>query len=195
MYRIFLLISVLLVFGFAFACGGSGQPAAPGSGGDSPTEAYKRLYAAVKAKDMNAIKANLTKKSIEFGKMAAQRNNTEGDKIYENGFTGTTFADSLPEIRDQRVKENMGNVEVWNSKESRWEDLPFILEDGGWKLAVGDLFAGTFNSPGRGRDSLEKEAANAIAGNQVPVNTVNMNAIPVNKPTVIPGDEKAPAKK
>ena len=57
----------------------------------------------------------------------------------------------------------MGSVEVWNSKDSRWEDLPFIKEDGSWKLAVGELFAGTFKieAVGRGRDFREKEAANA----------------------------------
>ena len=91
-------------------------------------------------------------------------------KFFENGFTATTFADSLPEIRDERVNGDMGSVEVWNSKDSRWEDLPFVKEEGGWKLAVGDLFAGTFNSPGKGRAAKEMEAANVMSNNMIPLN-------------------------
>lgn len=168
----------LIVFSFmamVFACGSQGGGL---TGGDSPTEAYKRLYAAVKSKDTEAIKKQMTKKTIDFAGMASQRNNTPIEKVFENGFTATTFADSLPTIRDERVKDDMGNVEVWNSKDSRWEDLPFINEDGTWKLAIGDLFAGSFKSPGRGRDSLEKEAANALnSNNMVPAVPTNANTM------------------
>jgi cyclophilin family peptidyl-prolyl cis-trans isomerase/HEAT repeat protein len=128
------------------------------TGHDSPTEAYRRLYAAVKSKDTDAIKSSMTRNTIEFGAMAAARSKKPVEQVYENGFTATTFSDSLSTIRDDRVKDNMGAVEVWNSKESKWEDLPFILEDGVWKLAIGELFANTYKSPGRGRDSLEREA-------------------------------------
>jgi len=77
----------------------------------------------------------------------------------------------------------MGAIEVYNSKDSRWEDLPFVLEDGKWKLAVGDLFAGTYKSPGKGRDALEKEAANAANPNMtqapMPNMTSNTNVVPI----------------
>ncbi|MBP9665246.1 MAG: hypothetical protein KBD94_11535 [Pyrinomonadaceae bacterium] len=180
MKRIFVLTLVLSMLAATFACGsGDGRPAA---GNDSPTEAYKRLYAACKSKDIEAIKRELSKKSIDLGVMVSQRNNTPIEKVYENGFTATTFAESLPTIRDERIKDDMGAVEVWNSKESKWEDLPFVLEDGYWKLAVGDLFAGSFKSPGKGLDLKEREAANAISGNSIPVANVNMNGVvPVNK--------------
>ena len=190
MQRIFILVIALSILAISFACG-SKAPAAPGSGADSPTESYKRLFAAVKAKDIEGIKTQLTKKTIEFGQMAAQRNNTPGDKIYENGFTATTFSEALPNIRDERIKETMGAVEVWNSKDSRWEDLPFIQEDGAWKLAVGDLFAGSFTSPGQGRDTLEKQAANTLAGNTAPVsNSINTNAIPITNAAKPPPEDK-----
>lgn len=177
MYRILFLTLALAVMAIGFACG-SGT-AAPGSSGDSPTEAYKRLYAAVKSKDTEAIKAQMTTKSHDFAKMAAERNNTPIEKVFENGFTATTFAEKLPEIRDQRIKDTFGSVEVWNSKDSRWEDLPFINDNGTWKFAIGELFAGSFTSPGKGRDTLEKEAANAANGGPVagapPTNTITVN--------------------
>lgn len=191
MKRIILLTLVLLVIAVGFSCGGAEPPAPSGSGADSPTEAYKRLFAAVKSKDVEAIKAEMTAKTLEFAKMAASRNNTPIEKVFENGFTATTMTPNLPEIRDERIKDDMGAVEVWNTKDSKWEDLPFINENGGWKLAVGDLFADTFKSPGRGLDSREKEAANSNGQGMVPMQmpanansnmvnpTVNSNIVPI----------------
>src|SRR5437667_2244536 len=119
--------------------------------------------------------------------MVSQRNKTPIDKVFENGFTMTTFSDTLPTIRDERIVDNMGAIEVWNSKDSKWEDLPFIKEDGAWKLAVGELFAGSFKSPGKGRDIIEKEAANAMNGNQmIPGMPPNSNMNTAANANVIP---------
>ncbi len=103
--------------------------------------------------------------------------------------TATTMTDSLPNIRDERIADDMGAIEVWNTKDSRWEDLPFILEDGGWKLAVGDQWAGTFKSPGKGRDLVEREAANALAPAAtatVPANNANIPITIINTGNFVP---------
>lgn len=183
MQRIILAIFGLLVLGIGMSCGGSA--AAPGSANDSPTEAYKRLYLAVKSKDTEAIKRELTEKSIGLAKMASEKNNTPIEKVYENGFTETTFAASLPTIRDQRIAGDQGAVEVWNGKKSIWEDLPFIKVDGAWKFAVGDLFGGTFKfeTVGRGLSYREAEAANAagkgpIQGPPVSMSNATANTMP-----------------
>lgn len=139
-----------------------------GSKSDTPTNAYKALYAAVKSKDTARIKATMSKKTHAFAEMAAARQNNPIEKVFENGFTATTFADSLPEIRDERVSGEFGAVEVWNAKDKRWEDLGFVFEDGGWKLAIGEMFGGTFKSPGVGRAIKEQEAANLLSNNLVP---------------------------
>jgi hypothetical protein len=164
---------------------------------DGLTAAYSRLYYAVKSKDTEAIKSQLTKKSIEFGEFASQQNKTPLEKTYENGFTATTFAASLPQMRDERIDGDMGALEVWNSKDHHWEDLPFIKEDGVWKLAVGEMFAGTYKSPGPGRDQIEKQAANAAANSNVAEPpTSNANApIIIQKPNPIPPDKSAGSKK
>ena len=113
------------------ACSGSG----PGGGnipGDTPTEAYKRLFNATKAKDTNAIREQMTKKTIEFGESTAKQFNKTPEQHFANAFTATTMTDTLPAMRDERIKDNMGALEVWDSKNSRWEDLPFVHEDGRW---------------------------------------------------------------
>lgn len=156
------LISTTVLFVLAFGSGCSGTTGSV-QGGASPTEAYKELYAAVKRRDTEGIKKNLTKKTIEFGQMASARSGTPIEQVLENGFSESTFSPTLPTIRDERINGNMGAIEVWNSQRSEWEDMPFMLEDGAWKLAVGELFSGSFRSPGKGRGELEKEAANAMA--------------------------------
>jgi hypothetical protein len=107
--------------------------------------------------------------------MVASRQNSPVEKVFENGFTATTFADTLPEIRDERISGEYGAVEVWNAKDKRWEDLGFIHEDGTWKLAIGEMFGGTFKSPGPGRAIKEQEAANVLSNNMVPALPANAN--------------------
>ncbi|MCD9189296.1 MAG: hypothetical protein LUM44_22960 [Pyrinomonadaceae bacterium] len=169
------IIPALFLLAFAvlsFGCKGSGSPNGSVNVNGTPTDAYKKLFEAVKSKDTNRIKASMSKSTLGFADAHSKRTNQPIEKVLENGFMATTLAPSLPEIRDERVKDNMGAVEVYNIKESKWEDVPFIAEDGEWKLAVGDLFANTYKLPGKGRATLEMEAANA--NNMIIVNTNQM---------------------
>lgn len=167
-------IPALLVMGLlllSFACKDEGNRTQVNG---TPTEAYKKLFEAVKSKDTNRIKASMSKATLGFADAHSKRTNQTIEKVLENGFMATTLAPALPEIRDERVKENMGAVEVYNIKESKWEDVPFIAEDGEWKLAVGDLFANSYKLPSKGRSTLEMEAANSAGNNMIIVNTNQM---------------------
>jgi hypothetical protein len=179
MHRSFIALLVFSWSFLGFACGTSNVNNNAGSAGvdtgSSPTESYKRLYAAVKEKNTAAIKQQMSKNSIEFAMSVAAQQKSPEEKVFENGFTATTLSESLPEIRDERINGNFGAIEVWNSKDSIWEDLPFVLEDGSWKFAVGELFGGKFQSPGPGRDKKEKEAANVARAAEQPRSTGNSN--------------------
>ena len=178
--RIILLTLLLTIIGLlGFACGeGGSENKAEGTAtavGGSPTDTYKQLYAAVKSKNIDSIKQQLSKPTLDFATAVSQRQNSPVEKVLENGFTATTFSENLPEIRDERVKDTFGAIEVWNSKESKWEDLPFVKEDTGWKLAIGELFKDTWKSPGKGRSLRELEAANAVNGGSQPRVESNSN--------------------
>ncbi|HTH51134.1 MAG TPA: hypothetical protein VL501_04330 [Pyrinomonadaceae bacterium] len=142
---------------------------------DTPTEAYKRLFNAVKSKDAAAIKLEMSRRTLELARSQAKQWGKTEDAVLENGMTMSTAAENPPPVRDERVNETMGAVEVWNSKDSKWEDLPFILEDAKWKLALGDLFGGAFKWPGKGRNTLDKEASNSLT------NIPNVNTRPGNE--------------
>lgn len=170
-------------------------------GAQTPTEAYTMLYNAVKAKQPEAIKKMLTEKTLGFAQMAGSQQKKDINQVVENGFTATTFAASLPQMRDERVKDNMGALEVWNEKDKKWEDLPFMLEDGGWKLAIGEIFAGIYQKPAKGQAQIEAEAANTNKmipydkGNPNGANpTVNSN-VTVQKPMQMPQKPLMPPKK
>lgn len=175
MYRIFALGFALSLIAVGFSCNG------PKAVNNSPTDAYKAIYAAAKAKDIDTIKKNITKKTIELGKISMTQFKKTEVEAYENAFTETVFSETLPSIRDERIKGNVGAIEVWNSKEGKWDDLPFILEDGSWKLAMGELFAGSFKTPAKGRDQIEKEAANAMGGGPVVLGTNGNGNAPANR--------------
>ena len=140
----------------------SSGEAIPPSNAQSPTEAYKQLFAAVKAKDSLKIRSLMTKNTLGLAQFNADRQKISIEKSVENGLVAPTMSDALTEIRDERIKGTNGAIEVFNQKENRWEDLPFILEDGGWKLAVGDLFQGKFESPGKSKGETEREATNTM---------------------------------
>lgn len=179
-----LLVTAVLaaLLALILSCGNDSSAGRSGS----PTEAYKALYAAVKSKNTERIKGMMSKKTHAFAEMVAARQNQPIEKVYENGFTATTFAESLPEIRDERVSGEFGAVEVRNEKDKRWEDLGFVFEDGGWKLAIGEMFGGTFKSPGIGRAIKEQEAANALSNNLVPAAPTNANANNSNVKIIVP---------
>lgn len=133
----------------------------------SPTDTYKNLYAAVKSKNTDSIKKWMSKKTLGFAEGVAAQQKTPIDDVFKNGFTGTTFAASMPPMRDERIKDDMGALEVWNAKDQRWEDLPFVKEEDGWKLAVGDLFAGTYETPEKGQAAKDAEEANKLSNNMI----------------------------
>ena len=144
-------------------------------GAETPTDAYKMLYEAVKAKQTAAIKKMMSQKTIGFAEGVAGQQKKPVEAVYENGFTATTFASALPQMRDERVKDNMGALEVWNEKDKKWEDLPFIREDDGWKLAIGDIFAGSYVKPAKGQSQIEDEASNV--NKMIPLDP-NINSAP-----------------
>lgn len=151
------------------------------SASNTPTEAYKSLYAAVKSKNVEDIKAQMSKETIAFVESVSGMQQKQPADVFKNGLTETTFAEKLPAVRNERVKGSMGALEVQSPK-GNWEDLPFVLEDGRWKLAVGDLFKNTYQKPAPSQ--AETEANNNVP--QVIPAPANMNsAVPVK-----PGNEK-----
>ncbi len=156
----------------------------------SPTEAYKMLFAACKAKDSERIKQLMSRSSLGLAQFNAGNQKITLEKSLENGLVAPTMAPALTQIRDERIKGNYGAIEVYNETDKRFEDLPFVLENGGWKLAVGDIFQGSYQSPGKGQAEIENES-NMNKSMSMPMNkTVNMPPISNDKKSA-PNESKS----
>ncbi len=184
-----LFTAILAFAAFAIGCG-DGSNNTAGSGpqkiDDTLEAAYTRLYDAVKKKDTAAIGEEMSQETLKFAAGASARMKKPVEEVLANGFTATTFSDTIPEMRDPRIKDNFGAIEVWNAKDQVWEDVLFVGERGKWKLAYGDAFSNKFKSPGKGQAMRDREAANAAgatpnapnAGNNSNSNT-NVKAVEV----------------
>lgn len=149
----------------------------PVGNAQTPSEAYRMLFAAVKSQDPAKIKSMLSKGSMGLAEMASGQQKKPVEEIIKNGFTETTFVDNYPQMRDERVKDEFGAVEVWNETRKQWDDIPFIKEDGVWKAAFGDAFGGKWKSPGKGQAIIEQENANAANPNRmIEIKPTNGNA-------------------
>ncbi|QQS40204.1 MAG: hypothetical protein IPM63_12655 [Acidobacteriota bacterium] len=147
---------------FAFGCGGAANTAdtntagnetaaaSPGSGTDtapdsaastagaiaSPTDAIKTIVEGVKAKDSDMIRSALSKATLtRFDKMAQE----ESKSFYEI-FVAEDFEEmsKLPEMRNEKIDGDKAMLELQNDKTGEWDPLPFVKEDGSWKLAIFD---------------------------------------------------------
>jgi hypothetical protein len=164
-FALFLLLASSILF---FSCQKQGASNEEPAMDTELAKAYEKLYKAVKSKDSGQIKEIMSKNSIGLAEFAASQQKKPIEQVLENGFTATTFADKLPKMRDERIKDEFGAIEVWNEKDKRWEDLPFIKEDGQWKFAIGDMFKGSYQKPGIGQAVKEQEEANKTNPNLIP---------------------------
>jgi hypothetical protein len=186
-YRIISLILLLTMVAFAFSCTdtkGTSQNAPTNSkpkekvdvgNAQSPMDAYKMLFKAVKAEDTESIKKMMSAASIKFAEGVAAQKKQSIDEVLKNGFYASTITTTMPDMRDERMKDEFGAVEVWVLKEQKWEDTNYVKETDGWKIAVGDVFGGTYKSPGQSQSTKEQIAANTSGKGLIPYGNVNSN--------------------
>jgi hypothetical protein len=176
------------IAGFAFFTACQSSASKSSEGGATPTEAYKSLFAAVKSKNTEAIKSNLSKTTIEFADGIAGMQKKTPEEMYKNGLIPSTLSETLPPLRNERVKGNMGAIEA-RTPDGTWEDVPFMMEDGRWKLAWGEQFKGTYQKPAPSQ--AETEANNNVPQMLPGTDLSNTNALP----KLLPGPKLPPANK
>lgn len=104
---------------------------------DSPTAAVKAFVEGIKAEDEEAIKNTLSEKSI---KMLDLMRSVTGKSFYEV-MTAEDDDDELkelPEMRNEKIDGDTATLEVKGKNDKEWEELPFVKEDGNWKIAFLD---------------------------------------------------------
>lgn len=97
----------------------------------SPTDTFKAYYEASSKRDAAGIKKLLSKRTIEMMNNAALANNRKlDDEILEQ-----RPAKEMPATRNEKIDGDNATIEVKQDKSEAWDTLPFVKEDGAWKIA------------------------------------------------------------
>jgi hypothetical protein len=100
----------------------------------TPTATFKHFFEASKKKDPAAIRKTLSKGSLEmFDKIAKEQNKTTDDMLKEVDKDGKS--ETMPETRNEKIDGDTATLEIKNQKTDKWDTLPFVKEDGEWKIA------------------------------------------------------------
>lgn len=100
----------------------------------SPMETMKVLNDASKVKDSEAIKKVISKGTLALLEENAKAQGKTVDEIFRED-DGAPF-EELPEMRNEKINGDKATVEVKNNRSGEWSSLPFVKEDGVWKVAI-----------------------------------------------------------
>jgi hypothetical protein len=102
--------------------------------GSSPTATFKKFHEASKKKDVQGIRKTLSKGSLEmFDKFAKQQNKTMDEMLKDVDKDSKT--ETMPETRNEKIDGESATLEIKNEKTGKWDRLPFVKEEGEWKIA------------------------------------------------------------
>ena len=122
-----ILVLVVALASLALVAAACGNKA-----GSSPTATAKAFYDAVKAKDVAAIKGTMSKASLDMMEKFAKMQNKSLDEALKepNSSNPPAF-----EAQNESITGDTATLEVKDEK-GKWEKLPFVKEDGQWKIAL-----------------------------------------------------------
>src|SRR5205085_1610459 len=121
--------------------------------GSSPTATLKAFYEATQKKDPEGIKKTLSKGTLEMLEGFAKTQNKTLDESLKSGLASDTNSDKMPETRNEKINGDKATLEVKNDKTSQWETVPFVKEDGSWKIAFDQMFRDALKNPGAANDN------------------------------------------
>lgn len=103
----------------------------------TPTETLRALNEASKKKDTEAIKSYLSKGTLDLLEQSARRQEKTVDELLKQE-NGAPFQE-LPEMKNEQITGETASVEVKNNVTGEFEKIPFVKENGVWKIAL-DVF-------------------------------------------------------
>lgn len=99
-----------------------------------PIEVLKNLNEASKTKNVELVKKSVSKGTMNLMEKAAKTQNTTVDELLKKD-NGAPFKE-LPEMRNEKIAGDAATLELKNTTTNDWESVPFVKEDGEWRLAL-----------------------------------------------------------
>ena len=104
-------------------------------GGSTPTATFKAFYEASKKKDVAGMKKTLSKGSLDMFDKLAKEQNKSTDELLKS-LDKEDKNQKMPETRNEKINGDTATLEVKNDKTNKWDTLPFVKENGEWKIAL-----------------------------------------------------------
>ncbi|HEV7842837.1 MAG TPA: hypothetical protein VGO69_04030 [Pyrinomonadaceae bacterium] len=154
------LATALVISITSLACSGAGS---------SPTATLKAYFEAMQKKDAAALKKTLSKGTLEMFEQFAKAQSPPKtlDEALQTGLSSTTNTESnkVPETRNEKIDGDKATLEVKNDKTGQWEAVPFVKEDGNWKIAFDQMFRDASKSTGSSSGSSTGNANGSSSDN------------------------------
>jgi len=123
--RFYILISIFCFFALHSGCAGPKEPA-------SPLQTFKTYTKALKQKDTTTMKLLLSNETIKMHEQEAKAQGVTLDDIVKRE-TLVSPDQTTIEYKNERIDNDKATLEVKNSY-GGWETVPFVKEDGVWKI-------------------------------------------------------------
>ena len=138
-------ITILILFALAFgACSSTqsnntatgnppnneSQPSSQTALAGSPTDILKTFAEATKKKDIETIKKTLSKSMMKVVEETAKRQSISVDEMLMK------VEAPRGELKNEKIEGDAATVEVKNETTGEYDVMPFVKEDGSWKIAL-----------------------------------------------------------
>lgn len=100
---------------------------------DSPTATLNTFIEAIKKKDGDTIKKCLSQSSLTALEKSAKEANMTVDQMIIEG--DDMSKEKTPAFRNEKIEGDTATLEVEDEKNKKWDTIPFVKEDGNWKIA------------------------------------------------------------
>ena len=132
-YQTILITLVALLF---IGCSGAATTDALPTAA-SPTDVLKIYVEASDRKDLTAVKGTFSKGTMKMYENAAQKREISVDEVIKDQFELATSANLKSKIQPgkETIEGDTATVEAKDGQTGETEKIPFVKEDGVWKLA------------------------------------------------------------
>ncbi len=103
----------------------------------SPTETLKTFADATKRKDAETIKKTLSKSTMKVIEESAKQQNISVNEMLTKA--EDPEGKDLPETRNEKIDGDKATLEVKDDITGKFDVMPFVKEDGGWKIALDEF--------------------------------------------------------
>jgi hypothetical protein len=100
----------------------------------TPTDTLKKFVEASQKKDVEGMKQSLSSGTLKMMDETAKKQGATLDEALKRD-DGASLKE-MPETRNEKIEGDTATVEVKNKATSDWDKIPFVKEDGKWKIAL-----------------------------------------------------------